>query len=251
MQAPAQQDAAQQHQQTVDQFISALARLGNAEVNVAYSYVRIYIDGILLNPRADVYVSFGGRRISMLDYVQQQEATALFDQLRKGPSGSSFSKALQFWSPVLLPNCREGSVPTVIAKIAGEVTAILALEKACLHDPAMALFSKPGERHLIPKRILMDFLRQMKHTDLREVYSSCHKGQGGKGEHAVLMDRLLDMPSPLSLPAVAKVVDAARTEKGQGRQLTGKAFRDIMKTTYPDAFKVWTLERQPTQQMTT
>jgi hypothetical protein len=90
----------------------------------------------------------------------------------------------------------------MIAKINGQIAAICALQKAKLHDATAALFCKPREDRLMPKGVLVDLLRLMKQTDLKVEYSNCHRGQGGKGEHALLMDRLLDMPE-VRLPAVA------------------------------------------------
>lgn len=125
----------------------------------------------------------------------------------------------------------------MIAKIAGEFAAICALQKAQLHDTTAALFCKPDECHLLPKGVLVDLLCLMKQTDLKEVYRSCHRGQGGKGEHALLMDRLLDMPQ-LLLPTVAQVVVAAASKRAQGPPLTGTKFRAVLERICPDVFKV-------------
>lgn len=92
------QQQQQKHQETLVKFISALSNLGNAEVNVGYQYIRLFDSRILVDPKPDLFVSSGGARISVQRYVVQQKATAMFE-LRKSPSASSFTKALQFWSP--------------------------------------------------------------------------------------------------------------------------------------------------------
>lgn len=225
---------AQEAQRVLDGFTNAAAGLGQAKVHLGYRFMRLYGNGIILNPRDDVHVTYDGERVSTQEFVRRRGAAERLQQLRSSPSARGFFEALEIWSPVLLPNCSTGaSVRTVIGGIAAETAAILALGLARLHYGLAECFSKPGVPQLLPRFVVELMLPLMKCTDLKAVWAACVGPRGGRPQNRLLVEKLLDLPQGLLLPTVGRIVSLLQ-QQYEGSPLTRKAVDGAIKSACPE-----------------
>lgn len=204
--------------------------LSQAKVLLGYRFVRLYGNGIILNPRDDVEVMYGGEGVSTLEFVRRRGAAERLQQLRSSPSARSFFEALEIWSPVMLPNCSTAaSVRMVIGGIAAETAVVLALGLARLHNGLAECFSS----QLLPRFVVELMLPLMKCTDLKAVWAACVGPKGGRPQKRLLVEKLLDLPQGLLLPTVGRIVAILR-QQYEGSPLTRKAVEEAIKSACPE-----------------